>query len=420
MRASGVPFALARRYSTYTYKDRSWQQRWRRAAQEGAASGRFLTRSLSAGIVGVGVLLVSWPILDNVIAPVAVRLAMNSAPHGVEAFCGREEELDRLDTLLDGTNTGIWILEGVGKTSLLRMEQARRPCTYINLRETSTVNDLVFQLVTHLYQPLGGLGNLITSYTQLVHASIKLVGASDGDVYNAYQELFFSLYLTHLRRALSATTSTGPVTPCGSHLTASNSASCSAALLPASSTLQLTPLLVLDHADIAMALGQKSSEAGYQRLLDELLLLAIAVAQDTGTAQVVIATGSEGRAALEKRLQSLGAIPRRLRVAGLSKPDSAVLVRKLIERAGGARTEQELTELGERAGAECEGDPKRIQALVAREVWGVGAARFGGTVGVGLWEGEEVGQELAHVMGKGLGVAILGAAAVAIVGAMRR
>lgn len=103
-----------------------------------------MTRSLSAGIVGVGVLLVSWPILDNVIAPVAVRLAMNSAPHGVEAFCGREEELDRLDTLLvcsltlphtrcarpdmmgqDGTNTGIWILEGVGKTSLLRMEQAR-------------------------------------------------------------------------------------------------------------------------------------------------------------------------------------------------------------------------------------------------------------------------------------------------------
>eukprot|EP00961_Rhodomonas_salina_P127044 1712550-Rhodomonas_salina.1 len=51
---------------------------------------------------------------------------------------------------------------------------------------------------------------------------------------------------------------------------------------------------------------------------------------------------------------------------GLSKPDSAVLVRKLIERAGGARTEQELTELGERAGAECKGDPKRIQALVAR------------------------------------------------------
>jgi len=84
-----------------------------------------------------------------------------------------------------------------------------------------------------------------------------------------------SVHALHTREAISDTdTARAPkVTPCGSHLTASNSASCSAALLPASSTLQLTPLLVLDHADIAMALGQKSSEAGYQRLLDELLLL---------------------------------------------------------------------------------------------------------------------------------------------------
>lgn len=44
------------------------------------------------------------------------------------------------------------------KDVLTRLTLCRRPCTYINLRETSTVNDLVFQLVTHLYQPLGGLG----------------------------------------------------------------------------------------------------------------------------------------------------------------------------------------------------------------------------------------------------------------------
>jgi len=354
-------------------RPKTWQRRWKHGKEGGDGSefehgASVFIKSLSAGIVGVGFLLITWPLLDNIVAPVAVRAAMVSEPRSAEGLLAREDELQKLDALLDGTSPGIWIMDGVGKTTLLRLEQGRRPCMYLNLRETGSVNDLVFQLVNHLYQPLGGFGNLVVSYTQLVQASINLLGATDGDVFNSYNELFFSLYLTHLRRAIRGSTCTGPLIP----FKASQSMS---AFLMTPNQLQRDdrrPLLVLDHADIALALGTASSEAGYMRLLDELFLLAASVSQDTSAAQVIVVSSTKDRPALEKRMGALGCRTRRLTVGGLSGKDACAMVQTLVQQhsAGGAAlSEAELTRLQRRVLKESKGDPKLIQDLVATELW---------------------------------------------------
>eukprot|EP00286_Rhodomonas_abbreviata_P027128 CAMPEP_0181303818 /NCGR_PEP_ID=MMETSP1101-20121128/8779_1 /TAXON_ID=46948 /ORGANISM="Rhodomonas abbreviata, Strain Caron Lab Isolate" /LENGTH=444 /DNA_ID=CAMNT_0023409453 /DNA_START=205 /DNA_END=1539 /DNA_ORIENTATION=- len=406
-----------------TGRNSSWKESWRSAKEHGAASSGWLFKSLGAGVVGIGVLLVTWPVLDNIIAPVAVRVAMVAPPQEDGGLCGREVELEKLDALIEGTSPAIWLMDGVGKTSLLRMEQGRRPTAYINLRETASVNDLVYQLVTHLYQPLGKCGNLIVSYTQLVQASINILGATDGDVYKKYQELFFSLYLTHLRRALSATTSQGPIAPMQQGVQAVSSLVSQRWQQGRTDTGDdRKPLLVIDHADRAVALGAASSEEGYQRLLDELFLLAIAISQDTGAAQVVIATGTEGLAAVEKRVEGLGGRVRRLTVAGLSAGDSSLLVKSLVKMSGKAKTvsERDAKELEGRAMRECKGDPSLIQDMVAREVWGSGRSRKNARkLAVGIDGEQERGAPTEGGWSRHVKMSVAGAAVLVLVGLVR-
>mmetsp|Transcript_3572 Transcript_3572/g.5684 ORF Transcript_3572/g.5684 Transcript_3572/m.5684 type:complete len:303 (-) Transcript_3572:364-1272(-) len=279
-------------------------------------------------------------------------------------LCPRDAEVDQWERLLDRTAPGVWILEGNGKTSFIRMAQARRPSVYISFRECASTHDLIFQFTKHIYQPLGIIGSFILSYVQLTQAAINLIlGDKDADSHGLMQEVFFSLYLGHVRRAVSGdTTSAGPLRG-GANETISSAFREPGSQAAPQNPKPQAPLVILDHIDTLISTAPGSKEESYRRILNSLFLFATAITKDSGAAHVVLIAQEPQRKELQARLLALGAPVRHLKVPPLSDSEVEELLGRLLGPQGLRGSDADwIRNQVKRKG---QGNPQRIKELVA-------------------------------------------------------
>jgi len=222
---------------------------WRHGAKSTKQSTTLLSRTANATLLLVSVTLFSWPLADLYLGPKLSALALTRR-------LGKREDEDSAsddeEALIVASSE--WAREAIAR-------RGERPYLYFSLRTASSPHDLLFAVVGGVYnaETLGVVGVLAASWGIWWTVALDLLQKAESA--SATRAVSASIILNHIARACEA--------------------------------LDDTPLVVIDHFDVACTfarqLGDDQSSRTLRVMLWHLGAWAAALAHDRAAAHVVIA-----------------------------------------------------------------------------------------------------------------------------------